>query len=141
MHSKYLKVIDGETAGAWIRSKLRGNIGSVTNVVPSGFAAYARIFHPALDSEGSRVGWAEVAEALGKTAHRLMQWHVLVGSSDTFGIAGSNWPGDNPSLGEMDIETLDALCGRLGIHTADTGRCFSASAPSRAGMNPLLPTS
>jgi hypothetical protein len=52
-----------------------------------------------------------------------MQWHALVDSSDTFGIANSKWKGGIPSLGEMDPPTVDALCEILAVHTSDTSRC------------------
>ena len=63
-------------------------------------------------------------ETVGTTAHREMQWHALVGSSDTYSFTGSKWAGGNPSLGDMDLPTLDALCEVLAAHTADPAHCF-----------------
>ncbi|WEK13156.1 MAG: hypothetical protein P0Y48_11905 [Candidatus Microbacterium phytovorans] len=100
------------TAGDWLRDRLDDseNWGrSMHGVVPRGFAAYARVFHPAtrdrpvgaewppqpysdhrawdafqrahpdLDVIDERVDWATVAAALGKTMHPLAQWGNLVG--------------------------------------------------------------
>ena len=118
-----LRVTDGASAGGWIEPRLGGEFGAVTLQVPKGYEAYARVFHPASDPEGNPVSWAEVANALGSTAHREMQWHALVGSSDTSDFAGSKWTGGNPSLGEMDPAVLDALCEILSAQTADAN-CF-----------------
>jgi len=119
-----LKAVDGFEVGAWIEPALDGGIGAVTNQVPKLFEAYARIFHPARDAEGKHVTWAEVARRLGKVEHPEMQWHQIVGTSDTFGIKGSSWSGNTPNLGEMEIGDLDRLCVVLGEHTADPAHCY-----------------
>ena len=89
MLSDDLKVTDGASAGAWIRPRLGGEFGAITLQVPKGYEAYARVFHPARDAERCTARWAEVADALGRTAHREMQWHALVGSSDSFNFTDS----------------------------------------------------
>src|SRR5580765_2352871 len=75
-----LEVTDGAAAGAWIEPRLGGEFGAVTLQAPRGYEAYARVFHPATDSEGKSVRWADVAKACGKVAHCEMQWHALVTS-------------------------------------------------------------
>lgn len=119
-----LKAVDGSVVGAWIEPALGGVEGVVTNQVPRLFEAYARIFHPATDDAGNDVTWAEVARRLGRVAHPGMQWHQIVGTLDTFGIEGSSWAGNIPSLGEMEIGDLDRLCAVLGGHTADPAHCY-----------------
>lgn len=93
--------------GSWIRERLDPRLGSdMHSVVPRGFAAYARVFHPAsvrsvsigvvptmaelrtLSEEqeadalaGLRdedAAWAEAAEAFGTVLHPLAQWNRLV---------------------------------------------------------------
>lgn len=124
MLGEELKVVDGAEAGAWIKAAIGGEFGAVSREVPKVFNAYARIFHRATDSDGNHVTWGEVAERLGRTAHREMQWHQLVGTPDTFGVEGSRWSGSIPSLGELEVEELDRLCDVLADHTADPERCF-----------------
>jgi hypothetical protein len=119
-----LKAVDGAVAGAWIGPGQAGEWGAVTQQVPRLFEAYARVFHPARDEDGNEVTWAEVARRLGRTAHPEMQWHQIVGTADTFGIAGSNWGGNIPELGEMELDDLDSLCALLAAHTADPEHCF-----------------
>lgn len=118
-----LRVVDGAAVGNWIEPAL-GDSGAVEDQVPKLFEAYARVFHPASDAEGTRVGWTEVARRLGRIAHPEMQWHQIVGTSDTFGIEGSKWSGNIPNLGEMDLEDLDRLCAVLAEHTAEPERCY-----------------
>ena len=124
MLSDDLKVTDGASAGAWIRPRLGGEFGAITLQVPKGYEAYARVFHPARDAERCTARWAEVADALGRTAHREMQWHALVGSSDSFNFTDSKWAGGDPSRGRMDIPTLDGLCEVLAAHMANAVDCF-----------------
>lgn len=95
------------SAGDWIRERVGpGLTGDMHGFVPRGFAAYARVFHPATRDrpvgrswppvpyerhraaweafEASRpeidvepVGWAETAAAFGGELHPLAQWHRL----------------------------------------------------------------
>jgi hypothetical protein len=95
-------------AGDWIRERVDDPWrGSMHDVVPRGFEAYARIFHPVErdrpvgrpwpplpyaghrreweafhaaqpEIDVERVTWAEAAAAFGTTMHALAQWHHLV---------------------------------------------------------------
>lgn len=133
MISDNLEIINGAAAGAWIRPRLGGEFGAVTLQVPKDFEAYARVFHPASDPEGNPVSWTEAAKACGTIPHREMQWHAILGFADADELRGSytpndpngvTWAGSDPSIGPMDIETLDALCEILAVHTADPTHCF-----------------
>jgi len=121
-----LEVVEGAAVGAWIEPRLGGEWGAVTQQVPTGFEAYVRLFHAPVDGEGKLVTWAEVARRLGRTAHREMQWHQIVGSSDSSNFTGSKWTGSNPLLGQLGLEELEPLCDLLAVHTADPDRCFFA---------------
>lgn len=110
-----LSRVDGSLAGGWIRPRLGGEFGAVTTCVPRGFAAYARIFHPAFDIELNPLRWSEVAERHGKSAHRAMQWRA---------IADESHPVEDPSLGELDPGEFGVLAELLALHTSDLGCCF-----------------
>lgn len=99
---------DDVTAGDWLRERIDDPWrGTMHDVVPRGFAAYARVFHPADRDrpEGQpwpplpygrhrkewdafqssnpgirseRVSWATAAAAFGTTMHPLAQWDDLV---------------------------------------------------------------
>src|SRR5437764_11955185 len=75
------------SAAAWLRQRLEPwptpeNTVRVASIVPTGFAAYARLLHPA----GRRLGaperwewvrWADVAAATGRTVHPAVDGHRL----------------------------------------------------------------
>ena len=119
-----LRVSDDVSPAAWIAPRLGGDFGAVTRTVPGGYEAYARICHPVADRDGRPVTWSEVAAATGAQAHRLMQWHALVGSSDPLNFTGSVWGGSDPRRGNLAPEALVALISLLGDHTAAASACF-----------------
>src|SRR6187402_2341847 len=52
----------------------------VGEVIPTGFEAYARVFHPARDRhDGSPIGWSEIAQRRGTVVHPEMQFEHLSG--------------------------------------------------------------
>lgn len=93
-------------AGAWLHERLDDDGRTMHTVVPRGFPAYARVFHPAevrtlpggsvptpdawmmlTEEERQRVlprfvderaTWAEAAAAFGTTLHAEAQWHRIV---------------------------------------------------------------
>jgi len=136
-----LTVVDGAATGVWIAPRLEGGFGGkVKQQVPSSYDAYVRIFHPASDRDGDPVTWTEVAKALGRTAHREMQWHKLVGSSDPFGMSGSEWPGGIPATGELDSASLEALLCVLAGHTPNPEYCLFGLSTIFAGVDEAFPT-
>ncbi|HQD71758.1 MAG TPA: hypothetical protein PL177_10840, partial [Limnochordia bacterium] len=49
----------------------------ITAVIPKGYAAYARLLHPAYrGSEDRELTWAQVAKLTGRSPHAQMQWHA-----------------------------------------------------------------
>ncbi len=124
MWTDELRVSNDVSAAEWLAPRLGGEFGAVTRAVPSGYPAYVRICHPAADGGGASVTWPEVANATGRRAHALMQWHALVGSPDPFNFTGSLWPGREPETGNLAPDVLGPLCDLLATHTADPGRCL-----------------
>lgn len=119
-----LTIANDASVGEWIAPRLRGEFGAVTLAVPSDFAAYARICHSAWDRRGKMIKWSEVAQVTGRKAHRLMQWHAIVGSSDSDKFKGSLWDGEAPDRGNLALPQLEELCEILGRHTTDANQCF-----------------
>ena len=118
-----LRALDDASAGAWIAPSLTGEFGAVTLAVPSGYEAYVRIFHPAQDGRGGVRRWSEIAHETGRHAHRLMQWHAIVGSSDPLNFMGSLCAEWEPERGNLDQASLAALCDLLAAHTANPEDC------------------
>jgi hypothetical protein len=137
---KDLTIVDGAEVGAWIAPRLEGGFGGkVEQQVPNCYDAYVRIFHPASDPQGDSVTWSEVARTLGRTAHREMQWHKLVGSNDPPQMTGSEWPGGDPPIGEMDEPTLKVLCDVLRPRTTDPRHCLFGLSTIYGGVEDAYP--
>jgi hypothetical protein len=64
---------------AWIAPRLHGFCVDTGSVVPEGFDAYCRIFHPLRRSEPGAASrtWAEVAAQNGRIVHPEMQIHMV----------------------------------------------------------------
>jgi hypothetical protein len=121
--SEGIEVVADGTGAEWIAPRLGGGPAGISWTVPAGYECYARICHPVEDGHGEWVDWNTVAQATGRRAHPLMQWHVLVGSADPLNMRGSLWPGGNPQRGNLHPDALANLCEILAAHIGDQ-RCF-----------------
>ncbi|AWB87619.1 hypothetical protein [Mycetocola zhujimingii] len=134
--------------GEWLRSVEVESWGSILSIVPRGFEAYARVFHPVerdrpratktwlgvtgstyfadgADIAGSleteRATWSQVAESFGTTMHAEAQYARLVRRDD--GDADSvmspdGWRYGPTSLGCLDAVSLAAASAVLARHTS-----------------------
>ena len=64
---------------SWIGPRLHPFGQDTGSVVPEGFGAYCRVFHPdgPLYPDGSYRSWSEIAQSNGRRAHAGMQFHVI----------------------------------------------------------------
>lgn len=119
-------------AAGWVTAGLRGFAASVVSVVPVGFPAYARIFHPAQRRDGvgwRPVSWHEVATANSRVAHRAMQWCSLVGCCSLSGNDCRPQPGVwdvEPATGALPRDLAIVLAGVLAEQTSTPQRCWFA---------------
>lgn len=115
-------------ASAWIGPRLIEQFGAACRTIPTGFAAYARVLHPADPGAPTPRGWAEVAESMGRVMHPLAQFDRIStpppGRADSW--ADSPPAPQPPSLGSLEPEPLRALCDILGRHTPPGSRCWFA---------------
>ena len=98
----------------------------VVRTVGTGFAAYARVFHP-LDVGPQPPRWADVAAQHGRVMHPSAQWERIssaVAPPDPVGL-GRRFPGE-PEVGNLRPEALAALCTILGNHTTTPNDCWFA---------------
>ena len=65
------------SAAGWFRDRLHPFGSDVGSLVPEGFEAYARVFHPVVVPGASPRRWSEVAAANGRHAHPQMQLHTI----------------------------------------------------------------
>ena len=111
-------------AAEWYAARLAEFGGRVECVVPRGYAAYARILHPANGPDGARVPWTAVAAAMGTVVHPLVQFASLAGRVQYDERAAIGWPGENPTQGTLDVDQLSALCRVLSERTATGDECW-----------------
>jgi hypothetical protein len=120
-----LEIVDGPEAGAWIKTEMTGELGSVSATVPNRFEAYVRILHPATDQHEDPISWAAVADELGRTVHPLAQWDAIVGAN-RYRHEKPEWPGREPMQGVLPVALLNSICEVLARHTGSADRCFFA---------------
>ena len=112
----------------WVGASLSGSkLGEMGALMPSGFAAYARIFHPAyLDRVREQpVRWSTVASCTGRTVHPLMQFERIAGLSEDIGnmYKDPSW-GSLPQHGSIPARECRALVDVLKAFTSTPGQCF-----------------
>jgi hypothetical protein len=113
----------------WVVAGLRGFADSVVSLVPAGFSAYLRVFHPAYRACASgraAVTWAEIAQANGTQMHARVQLGSITGS-ERYECEGQPGVFDEPPVtGTMPAELLDRLATALAGHTSTPGACYFA---------------
>jgi hypothetical protein len=107
----------------WVRSGMVGFAESVVSIVPSGFAVYARIFHPSFTETGVPIHWAQVAERTGHIYHPAVQWPSLVGSTDYNFDLGGMWQYP-PEMGSLPRSIALPLVEILREQTSTPDQCW-----------------
>lgn len=122
------KPADNAAAAAWVINGLQGFAESVVSIVPAGFPAYARVYHPAwrtFDQARTPVRWSEVATASRRVAHRQMQWPGISGSYQA-PPAWADTSFQNPDEGSLPPEVARPLWQVLAAYTTTAARCWFA---------------
>lgn len=115
--------------GEWIVSRLAPFASGVSAIVPTGFEAYVRVFHPVPVAGGpvaqqEHLTWADVAARTGATMHPLAQYDAIAGVPRSAKREGAG-VGD-PRTGHLEPDALNALCAVLVRHTITPERCWFA---------------
>jgi hypothetical protein len=119
---------DDVEAADWIAPRLHGFAVDVGSVVPEGFGAYARIFHPAWWNEypnrvPTEVRWSDVAAANGTVVHPEMQFHSI--SRTAFGgHSFSHGWNAQPRIGVLPAGQGAALAELLARNTTSPDVCW-----------------
>lgn len=120
--------------GQWIADALeryigkKGYFGAVAGVIPDGFEAYARIFHPVDEygAPGPGLRWADLARANNTVFHPEAQFHRLARTElYRHALFHGRDVGQAPT-GEMFQAELAALAELLAAQTAPTQDIFQA---------------
>lgn len=124
---------DKVEAADWIHGRLHPFAQDVGSVVPTGFGAYARIFHPARGAHPPEVEvrWSEVAAWSGKTIHPEMQFHTIAVPSQA-----PEAPIYQPRLGLLSDGQSGALVGLLSKRTATPDACWLCLWEGYGYLNP-----
>lgn len=111
----------------WIIDRLHDFAVDVGSVIPEGFDAYARLFHPAVrieDGEEVTVLWSEIAAANGAKVHPEMQWNGISGIWEHSGETSPGLWDLEPDVGSLPLQYLDHLVDLLSPHTSRPGQVW-----------------
>ena len=109
---------------AWIAPRLAPfEDCTAGSVVPTGFAAYARLLHPVHDTTGRRVRWSEVAAWSGRSMRPGDDFHA-VAFPEAPSTAPRPWRGQGPRSGTLDSDDAAALVAILRRHTSTPDACW-----------------
>ena len=114
------------TPASWIAPRLHPFFQDVGSVIPSGFEAYVRLFHPVeevVDGVPRRRRWSDIAAENGRVAHPEMQFHMVSRPADEAVPAGCQ-RGDGPSWGSLPWEERRVLVELLRSETTTPERCW-----------------
>ena len=130
-----LEYVDDLSPAKWIAERLHPFAQDAGAIIPPGFDAYARIFHPATRQVGQvavPVTWREVADANLRVHHAEMQFGALVTRVGTPARFYDRDPQPGlfdgwPKVGSLPLDIARALFEVLGDHTSTRDRCWFAA--------------
>jgi hypothetical protein len=103
-------------------------------VIPTGYQAYARIFHPArARDDRTLVSWADVAAWAGRSVHPQMQWEAISRPAGT--AAGAPPWSDEPTCGWIPPEVRQPLVELLRRYTDPEADCWACIWDGTAPMD------
>ena len=110
----------------WVEESL-SDFGTLRSLIPHGFSAYARVFHPAyMDGREDRpVRWSKVASWTGRTVHPLMQFERIAVLSEGPSVMYEDPPwGSHPQIGSIPEVECRTLVEVLRGFTSTPGSCY-----------------
>ncbi len=120
----------------WIASRLHPFVQDVGSVIPEGFEAYGRLFHPVEDGgHGRRERWSDVARRNQRVVHPEMQFHWITCPLGQRPREGYH-PGDGPSWGSLPVPERRVLLKVLARYTTTPDSCFFCIWEGRGPPNP-----
>lgn len=122
---KELTLLSNATPGRWIEDALGSRFAHVESLVPKGYAAYARLFHPAMTQEYQPVRWSTVAEWSGKVYHSLMSFEGISVPKLGYGSADRPWEHD-PEEDRIEHDDIVELSRFLSDFTSTPDQYYFA---------------
>lgn len=126
----HLSIADDTSPADWIISAVTPSTHSVTSLLPTGFPAYARMFHPASITRPCLhrpIRWSIVAGANGRVVHPAMEWASITGHWRF--LSGGEQPDlwrEPPLMGRLPLEQAHRLAEVLAPFTTTPDRCWFA---------------
>jgi hypothetical protein len=114
------------SAADWIAPRLHPFNSDTGSVIPEGFEAYCRIFHPVEPEwpETRTRRWAEIAAENGRIAHPEMQFHKINRTVDTPLSLLRFDREDGPRWGVLPLRERRELVELLRSETTTPGQCW-----------------
>jgi hypothetical protein len=125
-----MQIAKNAEPASWIQTRLHPFGQDVGSVIPEGFEAYARVFHPPyrLTSDGSKtpVRWRDIAAANNRTIAAEMQRLDLSADPTRFSPSGEELWGQQSEGGSIPREIVVRLAAILTAHTTTPELCWFA---------------
>jgi hypothetical protein len=128
----------------WLRDGVRGFAVDVGSLIPARFDACARVFHPALGRDGSKITWEEVAAFNGRVFHPAAQWPAIAFVSDLTDVndlqtppPGAPWEAP-PSEGSLDRDDAVTIGALLAVHTRSPEEILYAAWEGWGGLDDAI---
>ena len=122
------------SSAAWIGPRLHPFGQDIGSVIPGGFGAYARLFHPVEVDESRRERWSDVAARNGRIVHSEMQFHMIAtprGQTPSVDYNRRN----QPRMGTLHLGHRRILVDHLRKATTTPDRCWFAMWEGFGGLN------
>jgi hypothetical protein len=119
---------------AWIAPQLHHFGQDIGSVIPEGFAAYARVFHPVEVDGSRRRRWSDVAARTGRIVHSEMQFHMIAASRGQTPSVDYN-RGNQPRIGTLLVEQRRILVDHLRRATTRPDVCWFAMWEGFGGLD------
>ena len=123
-------------AASWLAARLHPFCADAGSVIPAGFEAYARLFHPVEAGTfcDRRRRWADVARETGRLVHPEMQFHMISRPVGQPAPDGHD-PEDGPSWGSLPTSERRALVDVLRPATTTPEHCWFCSWEGLGGVD------
>lgn len=122
---KELTLLLDPAPGRWVEEALGSRFGHVEALVPRGYEAYARLFHPAMTHGDRPVRWSTVAEWSGRTYYSLMSFEGISVPKLGYGSIKQPWAYEPPE-DVIGLEDIVALSCFLSNYTGTPGEYYFA---------------
>jgi hypothetical protein len=117
------------TPADWIGPRLHPFAQDVGSVIPEGFAAYGRLFHPVElhDPDSGRTArerWSDIARRNRRLAHAEMQFHMISRHHPEIPAPRDHRVPHQPRSGQLPLDERRILVEVLRGRTATSDRCW-----------------